>query len=351
MSTGSNQDTSTKTTPRKSARKYQILGLIVLLVLLGWSAFWYVSYSRTNALLDQIMAREVDGTPLFACEDRSLGGYPFRLLLTCSSFTATDPRTGWQMEGGPLRAIWQVYQPTLAVMETDAGVTVRQVESDLAFDMSAELLRGSVRFNSNARLERVSLETNMPSLASNDPRLAEFLGAVTASRISVHARPSPDNPTDLDIAFDATDFTTGRFPMVSGRVSFTARDAATPTVATSGNPARTWLQQSGMIDGIDAEMDMGQKTLKLNGDVAFDGEGRADGAMTLRILNPTPENARSSDELTATRDGLNGPLTTMQLMGKPVKDGDLVGSDVPITIKRGTVTIGILPVGTLPPIL
>ena len=341
----------TATARRSSSRKYLILASVILLIFAGWSAFWYVSYTKTQQLIDRLMARQVNGSPLLSCQDQKLGGYPFRLHLTCSAYHVTDPRSGWQIEGGPLRAIWQVYAPNLAVIESEASLRLNHDMSGLSFTMSSELIRGSVRFSPTDFVARASIEANMPTIASNNPSIAEKLGEISAEKIAFHARPTPDTQNDLDLSIAATDFTTGQTPLISGQLSFTAREGLSAAIRNQGNPARTWLQQSGKIDAINGLLEIGQKTLKLNGDVAFDQTGRANGELKLKILNPAIENADVARTLTAKRDGFNGPLTALQLMGTPVKDGDMIGSEVKIKLTSGQIRAGLLPLGTLPPLL
>ncbi|WP_157747504.1 DUF2125 domain-containing protein [Cohaesibacter sp. ES.047] len=337
-------------TEKKSQRKYLYLIGALVLVFAAWSAFWYTSYTKTQDLVSKLMDKEVNGVRLLSCADQTLGGYPFRLVLTCSSYEINDPRSGWQARGGPLRTLWQVYAPNLAVIEAENRLDLEHSLSGESFSMVAELMRGSVRFSPSDFITRASFEAEKPVLSSNNPQLAQWLDDVSAEELALHLRPNPDNSDDLDLALSATDLSANRLPVVSGEIAFTAVDGLSPAIRTQGNPARAWLTQSGQIAGIDSRLEIGQKTLKLGGDISFDAIGLANGVLKLRILNLPATEATSNFTLTAKKDGLNGPLTAMQLMGKPVKDGDLIGSEVKVTLDKGKIKTGFLTLGSIPPL-
>ncbi|WP_319532499.1 DUF2125 domain-containing protein [uncultured Cohaesibacter sp.] len=338
----------TDTDGTKSHRKYLYLIGALLVVFAGWSAFWYTSYTRAQEIVDKLLAREVNGTRLVSCADQSLGGYPFRLYLSCSAYEVNDPRSGWQAKGGPVRALWQVYAPNLAVIEAENRVDLTHDRTGETFTMVSELIRGSVRFSPTDFVKRASFEAEKPVVSSNNQQLARLLDDVSAEKIALHLRPNPETATDLDLSLSATDLSAGQLPLFSGQVSFTAVDGLSPAIRNEANPAKAWLRQSGKIEKIDSQIEVGQKTLKLAGDVAIDDSGLANGLLKLRILNPPASSATASATLTAKRDGLNGPLTAMQLMGKPVKDGDLIGSEVDVRLDKGKIRTGFLTLGSIP---
>ena len=340
------------TAPKQPAskRKYVLLGAFIMLVMVGWSVFWYVSYTRAQEIVDHLMARKIDGQQLLQCDNQTLGGYPFRLSLTCSSYRIQDPRSGWQAQGGPLRAIWQVYAPNLAVIETENRATLTHQPTGQSFEMMAGLMRGSVRFSPTDFITRASFEATEPTFTSNNPQLAALLGDITAKAMEFHLRPTPEQPGDLDVSLAATDFSSRVLPDLSGQLSFTLVGGLDAAMRNQSNPARAWLEQSGKIDPLAGRIEIGQKTIKFSGDLAFDRLGMANGLIKARILNPPIDQANPVQTLTAKKDGLNGPLTALQLMGKPMKDGDLIGSEVEIKLTNGQIKAGFIPLGSLPPL-
>lgn len=334
----------------RSGRKYLLLGGLVLAVILGWSVFWFVSYNKTQTLLDQLMAHRINGEPVLHCDNQKLGGYPFRLLLTCSNYQIINADSGWQVTGGPLRVIWQVYAPDLALLESELEVSAKHHPTGQSFDIQSDLLRASVRFTPAAQISRASIEMDKPTITSTDPLFSGMIGILKAQMLALHARANPVSDTDLDLAINATELELAGLPVISGDFSFTAIDGLAAIQQNHKDPTRAWMQQSGRIEQISSSFEIGQKTLKLSGDITLDDLGQANGALALKILNPRPEDTKIGKKLTARNDGLNGPLTALQLMGKPVSEDNLVGSEVPISISNGKIKAGILPLGKIPAI-
>ena len=339
--------------PKKpaSGRRYGLLAFVIFLVIGGWSAFWYLSYQKTSALVDRLTSRVVDGKPMLVCNDRYLGGYPFRLLLSCSSYALNDPRSGWQIEGGPIRAIWQVYAPNLAVLEGDNRLLASHIPSNQTYDLTATLMRASVRLSPNDYVTRASFTASDAIILSNNALINRFIGTIKAKVLEFHARPTPDRTSDLDLAITGEDLSIGQWPMVTGTTSFTIPQGLDPAIRTAPDPTLYWLANAGKLEALTARLEIGQKTLSLDGDILFDRTGYANGDLTLKILNPKPEDATPAKSLTAKRDGLNGPLTALQLMGKPVSEDNMVGSAVKLNLSSGKLRAGILPLGQIPSIL
>ncbi len=333
---------------KSSAKRYFILIGLVLVVLVGWTGFWMVSKNKTQELIDKVLARQINGQQVATCADQTLGGFPFRLLLTCSSYSVNDPKSGWRVEGGPLRAVWQVYAPNLAILEGDNLLRANHAASGLEIDVRATLIRASVRIDQALTVSRFSVEGQELDLQTNLPAVTQSLEQITAERLEIHGRANPEQSEDLDLAISTSKFQSAVIPRFSGTLSATARKGLVPAILTAPNPTKAWLEQAGKLEQLNGFMTIGQKTLKLTGDLAFAQTGRADGDVVLKILNPKPEAGKSKIQLSAKDDGLNGPLTALQLMGKPVSDGDLIGSKVDLSIRDGQISAGFLPLGRLP---
>lgn len=342
------QDTIAK--KKSSAKPYLILGLVVLCALAGWSAFWIFSKDKLASTLDKITSQQAHGQALVSCDDREIGGFPFRLLVECTTFALRDPNQQWYIEGADVKAVWQVYAPDLAVIETDKPFAISHQATGQAMQIESNLLRGSIRFTSKAQIERVSVEVTQPRFKSNNPQLAQSLAALTAEKLELHARPSPKSSSDLELAINCEETSIAKSPQISGSFGFTAKDALKPEILSNGNPAKSWLTQSGQMTDIHSNIKAGQKTLRLSGNTQILQNGKMNGDLALKILNPKPEDIIKSQVLTAKQHGLNGPLTAMQLLGSPISEDNLVGSKVTITIRDSQITAGLLPIGTIPAI-
>ena len=338
--------------PKKGGRRV-LWGIMVLLVLLiaGWSGFWYYGYTTTQSIIDKIVAREVNGQKVMSCEDQSLGGYPLRLALECSSYSVVDPGSGWHVTGGPLQVYWQIHEPGQASISTSAPMHIEQTGLGQSFDVTGSQIKSSVLVTPANGVRAISFEADDATLAAaRGSGMGQPLGTIKADRLEFQASPADQAAGDLDLTFKASELSIEQVPILNGEMKLTAIDGLAALMQDRRDPTGLWLRQSGQIRNIDGWLEVGQKTLKLKGDIAFNQAGLANGTLKLRILNPTIDAATIKSTLSAKRDGFNGPLTGLQLMGKPVKDGDLVGSEVKITLVNGAIKAGFLPLGTLPPL-
>lgn len=335
---------------QKKGTKRVLWGIALLLVLIaaGWSGFWYYGYTTTKTLVDRFIAREVNGQKILTCQDRTLGGYPVRLALDCSSYALVDPASGWQVSGGPLQVYWQIHEPGQASIKTHAPMHITQPAFGQSYDITGSLIQSSVLLTPPNGVRAISFKAEDATLAANNAALGQPVGTIKADSLEFNASPRQQTAGDLDLTFKATELSIDRIPVLNGEMTFTAKEGLDALMQDRRDPTGLWLRQSGKIENIDGRLEIGQKTLKLKGNIAFNQAGLANGTLKLRILNPSIETAQVKTTLSAKRDGFNGPLTGLQLMGKPVHDGDLVGSEVKITLVNGSIKAGFLPLGTLP---
>ena len=73
---------------RRGFRWGLYLPLILLaLVVVGWSAFWFVARSLVGQGIDQAMAEARARDDVWTCAERSISGYPFRIEVRCQDVT------------------------------------------------------------------------------------------------------------------------------------------------------------------------------------------------------------------------------------------------------------------------
>ena len=64
--------------PRRTSRwRIFIAPLLLLLVAIGWSAFWFFAASQVDVQADAWRAREAKSGRLYDCAKRSVAGFPF----------------------------------------------------------------------------------------------------------------------------------------------------------------------------------------------------------------------------------------------------------------------------------
>jgi len=177
------------------------VGLALLAV--GWSGFWYFSASKAQASLDEWRSREANAGRVYRCGEESFGGYPFRIELQCRNPVVEDRGTATTLRAGDLKAVAQVWDPTLLIGEVSGPMTVAPLGGEPTMTMKWTLAQASLR-GLPVSSQRVSFVFDKPGFATSD---GAALGS--ADHLEFHVRraadATPENPA-LDFALDFTHF-------------------------------------------------------------------------------------------------------------------------------------------------
>src|SRR4030095_10277381 len=91
-----------------STRKPGRLGLyapfvLLLIAIVVWSGFWFWARGEARTRMDAAAADLRKAGDAVRWKDRTLGGYPFRMDVTLTEFSARDP-SGWALQAPKLEA-------------------------------------------------------------------------------------------------------------------------------------------------------------------------------------------------------------------------------------------------------
>lgn len=169
-------------------KRYRILlpALALLVLAIGWSIFWVVASRSVGDALAQWYGREKQAQRVWSCPDQSIGGYPFRIIVTCSKPTFSGLFTGEQAEGSlaGFRAVAQVYQPNNIIVEADEPLIVRMPMAGREARLDWSHFRVGVRAAPGA-LQRASAVMDAPALAVSG------FGPISARKAEAHIRRTP----------------------------------------------------------------------------------------------------------------------------------------------------------------
>jgi hypothetical protein len=192
--------------PSGSSRPWLIalptVGLVLLA--LGWSGFWYFSAGKAQASLDEWRSREASAGRVYRCDEESFGGYPFRIELECRNPLVEDRGTATTLRAGDLKAVAQVWDPTLLIGEISGPMTVAPLGGEPTMTMKWTLAQASLRGLPVAS-QRVSFVVDKPGFATSDGS-----ALASADHMEFHVRRNPDSTPEnpaLDFALDFTHFT------------------------------------------------------------------------------------------------------------------------------------------------
>lgn len=186
------------TPPVRVSRK----GLYIPLALFGiaiavWSGFWFFAKSKTTELMDAWMAREARLGRQWTCPDRAIGGFPFRIDISCVNPTFVSTQAGRAGQGtlaglavtaravDPKQVIAAIQGPLKFAAET--GETV-----EINFAGARASYRGTPQV-----IEQVSVELDAPVVTATAPGYEPQKLAATKTEFHLRRAPGTEPATDV----------------------------------------------------------------------------------------------------------------------------------------------------------
>lgn len=180
------------TTPRRKRRPWLIatpLAVIIVLAL-GWSAFWFVAASRANSAIAEWREREAQAGRAFTCASQSIGGFPFRLEVQCGDpnveLRNLSPEVILAARSALVAA--QVYDPTLLIGEFTGPMLIGEPNKPADLSLSWTAAQTSVRGKPGAP-ERASIVIDDPEFSRAARATMEPVAA--ARQLQLHGRVLP----------------------------------------------------------------------------------------------------------------------------------------------------------------
>lgn len=272
---------------RRRSRTGLFLPYILLLVLvLAWTAAWFFIRSRAEQEMDGWMAAEARAGRAWTCADRSITGYPFRIELRCAALTFA--RSDSRFTLGPVTALVQVYDPRHGILEVQGPFHVEQ--GDLTADVTWNSLEGSFHGASGGSFSRVSLVVEAPkgSVRGGTPVPVDF----ALKHLEAHARPTPgrfdtEGAIDLSlraeqVALPLADSFLGNAAPADLALDATLNRATTLRNGPVAVELERWRQAGGSLDIALLSIAKGDRRLQGKGSLALDDAHRPAGKLELR---------------------------------------------------------------------
>lgn len=316
------------------------LGLILLCA--AWSVLWKVTADTVDAGIDQWFADERQAGRLWSCQDRSLGGYPFRIEVRCAgaSFTTAPGVAPASGRIGDILAVSNAYRPNLIVAEAQPPLHFQTSEAQV--DVTWDSLRVSHR-TKDGDFAAAAAEMTRPvvQIAQNGPALE----VLRAERVELHARPRPSGG-GFEAALRAVQVKSPFADRVTGEgapLDLIARaDADGQGLLTPAPlPVRleAWRRAGGMLNISELKLGKGAATMEATGRLGLDGAHRPQGRLDMVATGVEPLLQRFGVPTAAVAIGsvLSGLLGGAKARAEAPPEGEL---KLPLTLQNGRVTIG-----------
>ncbi|MFD1697568.1 DUF2125 domain-containing protein [Roseibium aestuarii] len=335
--------------PRR--RSYLLLAAAVLVVVAGWSIGWFVLRDTFATQLDRLLARLADRGQVITCHDREIAGFPFRYELSCSRLEMIDG-AGRSVQVAGFRSVALVYKPWHVIAEINAPGLLRLPQAGVEGILGWETARASVM----TRLDRITdLDVVLEAPEARDWSLFDLKqDSMRADEAQLHLRITGEADQDLDAAASVTALSLPLLPAaLEGLTASVAAHVPSGSDLARGVPLKALLARS--PDGVKLRhvkirAALGELSADLTGDLVIDRDGLLNGAMTLSTDDVTRFVAVLGEIWPDIRVNASMIAALAVAMGKQNADGPEPRVELPVRLDKGGLTIGILPLGIIPPL-
>ena len=257
--------------------------VLLALVAAAWSAAWWLIRDRTSDGLDAWLAAEARAGRRWTCQDRSVGGYPFRIEVACAALTLQ--RGDLTASLGRVQSVAQVYQPRHVIAEI-AG-PLRVTDGRMQVEGTWRLLEASLR-GSPEGFQRASVVADAPNLRIAGAGPQEV--AVSSARLEAHVRPNPTGAAEgaYDAAISAREAKLpGLDALLGGSepASIQVDVTATRAQGVRGRPIvdelERWREADGRLKVMLLSLVKGPRRVEAKGELRLDEQHRPAGELSL----------------------------------------------------------------------
>ncbi|ACJ01428.1 DUF2125 domain-containing protein [Rhodospirillum centenum] len=328
----------------------------ILLVVLSYTAWWASAASALRGQVERWIAeRRAEGAEI-AYDALAVGGYPLRLAVTAEALSLRRA-DGLTATAGRLELYAEPWAPLDLHAEAAEGLSLALPAAGArpALTLTAPQAEGQAGLATDGRVltAEVRLEAPVVTQAADGDGTAAVTAAWVALALERPAEPPADHTaTGLDVRLDLSSLTLPQPPSPAlgptlGQVALHLRVTGMPPAALTEPEVRRWSSAGGTVELDALTAIWGPLDLSVTATLALDGNLQPIGAGTLR----TPEPDRLVDALAAAGDLRRNQAAiaraTLGLLAAPGPDGRRT-VQVPVTVQDGRLTVGPVPVLTLP---
>jgi hypothetical protein len=178
-----------------------IAPVLVVILAIAWSGFWFYAASQVDVKADAWRAREAKSGRVYDCAHRSVAGYPFRLEVRCDGVSVSLVRqtAGSQpppvtAKLGEILAVAQIYDPKLVIAEFTAPAKIfEQGAQEPSYIVNWKLGRSSI-VGLPAPPQRADIEFDDAAIDHVEGTMQVPLAR--AKHVELHGRIAQGSPSD-----------------------------------------------------------------------------------------------------------------------------------------------------------
>lgn len=334
---------------KKSLKRGFWLMLILIAVLVfGGTGVWFYAAEKFEEAAQEMRQKMAAKNRIIDCDNQQIRGYPFRLGIFCDHISIEDTKKRQKLTSGAVRTAAQIYDPGKLVVEFD-GPAVFSDEQLGKFKINWQSLRSSMRADLSG-IERTSIVGNAAIVQldqSNTPLL-------TADTLELHARKTGDD--NLELALGARNLSLAMGAKAKAPVS----EPFNFSIQMTGDKLFTAFQKnqnliphlkqnggSGNLSTLRLEIPDGG-ILALSGPLSVDARGQLTARIDVTISDLGSLLQFFNTFNPASRKTLDQIELAMNMFAAQSESDK--SRKFQIQISNGNVSLGLLPLGRIPPL-
>lgn len=261
-----------------------LLPLVVVAAAIGgWSAVWSWGAHRAEDAIQRWQTAEAANGRVIQCGERTRGGYPFRMEITC-----TRPVVELRDEARPyqtfrferLKVVSQIWSPGHVISEWTGPMTM-VTEGDPSVTTA------------NWRLAQASAQLTIGGYDSSNVAVTDVevtrdgVTLVKAARAELHTRPNRTDPVSIDVVASLKSATfngTGTEP-IDAELQMIARKILRNPSRPQILAVRQWQAAGGSVEIILLRLVQGAALGIAKGNLRLTPDGKPDGEIELRVAD------------------------------------------------------------------
>ena len=278
-------------------RKRRYIGTLILFLALvgGWSYLWYYATGKAEVAIDRWRAREAKAGRIYTCGSQSIGGYPFRIEVSCDKaaavFRSNQPPV--EIKTSSILVAAQLYQPTLLISDFYGPLTIADLGHAPNIIVNWKLAQSSVRGTPSAP-ERISLVFNQPVVERINGNNRQSV--LKAQHIEVHGRLAAGSVTNKPIIETVLRLRAAAAPELHPAAAMPI-DADITTLLRGLNDfsPRPWSARFRELQAVDGRVDITQARVQQgdtiavgDGTLSLNTSGRLQGQLRVTVANIEP---------------------------------------------------------------
>jgi len=278
---------------RRSRWGLFIAPVLLLILAVAWSGFWFYAASQAQTAADAWRAQEAKSGRVYDCAKRSIAGFPFRFEVQCSGASValvsqTASKTPFTARLDNILVLAQVYDPKRVIAEFTAPATLTDGVTNESFVVNWSKGRSSV-FGLPSIPERASLVFDDPSINRIDGSVQVPLAR--AKEVELHGRlaegSTSDNPIIETVLQIAQGSIQGVHPLLAEPFQADIRAKVTGLKDLTPKP---WPQRfremqaaGGHIEIVQSRIQQGEMISVAAGTLGLSPNGRLDGELQMTV--------------------------------------------------------------------